>query len=135
MKVSQLLEASRGEQVMLFTDYLESNQVELSDEHVLMLRDFGIYLIKNHYEVVPVANPDGSIKHGFVKYDTQKGRLSIGLPTLFWPVSQRTSVELSYFRIDTRQTLPVSKFRGLAILPLEQMTKILHDFEQLCERA
>lgn len=74
MKVSQLFEASRGEQVMLFTDYLE-NKFPGSKAGRAVLEQFGAHLFKEGY-----TYNEGPSNGDFTKGKNETGKMRVIVP-------------------------------------------------------
>jgi hypothetical protein len=99
MKVVQLFEASRGEQVMLFADYLE-HKFPGSKHGRAVLEQFGSYLFKQGY-----TYSEGLSNGDFTKGSVVKGKMRVVVPQKHWPAkpgtkNYRDHVSLRYFRDD-----------------------------------
>lgn len=129
MKLHQLFEQSKGQQVIAFARYLD-DWCTCSEKNKELLEEFSAHLFNNGYTFSQDAT--SSV---FTKGNTDDGEFRIFLPR---PHRDNTTLQLFYFKDEDPNRMEsrvISRHVILQIKPLTKMVTKLDDFIELANAA
>lgn len=128
MKIAQLLETSRGEQVMQFVGYLE-NRFPGAVARRARLEQFGNYLFKKGY-----VYSEGPSNCHFQRGTNEIGKVSIALPQKHWAQTPsnntRSKVIAAYYLENGLNDRPLTSQTSIVIDDLDSMIDALEVYDE-----
>ena len=130
MKLTDLFEQSKGQQVITFSKYL-GDDCPCSKKNKELLEEFGGYLFQNGW-----TYSEGVSNSSFTKGSNEVGKFRIVVPQTHHQ-KPHNYVQLYYFKNSPveRSDYGISRYLKLPIKPLATMVDILSDFSDIVAHA